>query len=234
MNNFGDQVAFIWGVADLLRDSFKRAKYPDVILPLIVLRRPGCVLGPAKPKVVEAHRNLMGRLEHLAPNSAGPRASPSPTRRRSRSSGTLQDHAHLAANLRAYIPAPSRVRRECRGTDSVRPERHVRWTRPEVVQGIRGPVDAGLWLTPIREHADAWPTSPHSDAPIRRPRRLAAGRPSRELCFGIKSAGPGPSRRSPPGIPTGSPNRAIRYWSQNPHEPINRLSSAGMACSTIR
>ena len=33
MNKFGEKVSFIWGVTDLLRDSFKRAKYPDVILP---------------------------------------------------------------------------------------------------------------------------------------------------------------------------------------------------------
>jgi type I restriction enzyme M protein len=39
MNNFGEKVSFIWSVGDLLRDSFKRAKYPDVILPLTVLRR---------------------------------------------------------------------------------------------------------------------------------------------------------------------------------------------------
>jgi hypothetical protein len=37
MNNFGEKVASIWSVADLLRDAFKRSKYPDVILPLTVL-----------------------------------------------------------------------------------------------------------------------------------------------------------------------------------------------------
>jgi type I restriction-modification system DNA methylase subunit len=44
MNNFGDKVSFIWSVADLIRDSFKRSKYPDVILPLTVLRRLDCGL----------------------------------------------------------------------------------------------------------------------------------------------------------------------------------------------
>src|ERR1700756_4248736 len=34
-------VSFIWGIADdVLRDLFKRGKYPDVILPMCVLRRP--------------------------------------------------------------------------------------------------------------------------------------------------------------------------------------------------
>jgi hypothetical protein len=33
MNNFGEEIAFIWSVADLLRAAFRRSKYPDVILP---------------------------------------------------------------------------------------------------------------------------------------------------------------------------------------------------------
>ena len=40
MSNFQDKVNFIWSVADeVLRDDFKRGKYPDVILPFTVLRR---------------------------------------------------------------------------------------------------------------------------------------------------------------------------------------------------
>ena len=37
--NHGEIVSFLWGVADLIRDTFKRGKYQDVILPLTVLRR---------------------------------------------------------------------------------------------------------------------------------------------------------------------------------------------------
>ena len=38
-------VSFIWGIADdVLRDLFKRGKYPDVILPMCVLRRMDAVL----------------------------------------------------------------------------------------------------------------------------------------------------------------------------------------------
>jgi hypothetical protein len=44
--NHGEIVSFIWGVADLIRDTFKRGKYQDVILPLTVLRRLDCVLAP--------------------------------------------------------------------------------------------------------------------------------------------------------------------------------------------
>lgn len=38
-------VGFIWAVADLIRDSFRRGEYQDVILPLTVLRRLDCVAG---------------------------------------------------------------------------------------------------------------------------------------------------------------------------------------------
>ena len=37
-------VSFIWGIADdVLRDLFKRGKYPDVILPMCVIRRPKAI-----------------------------------------------------------------------------------------------------------------------------------------------------------------------------------------------
>ncbi len=67
MNNFGEKVNFIWSIADLIRDTFKRGKYQDVILPLTVLRRIDCVLEPTKPAVLETYSNLKGRLENLAP-----------------------------------------------------------------------------------------------------------------------------------------------------------------------
>ena len=50
--NHSEIVSFLWGVADLIRDSFKRGKYQDVILPLTVLRRLDCVLAPTKGKVL--------------------------------------------------------------------------------------------------------------------------------------------------------------------------------------
>ncbi|HOY67526.1 MAG TPA: class I SAM-dependent DNA methyltransferase [Candidatus Ozemobacteraceae bacterium] len=47
-------VSFIWGIADdVLRDLFKRGKYPDVILPMFVLRRLDAVLEPTKKEVLE-------------------------------------------------------------------------------------------------------------------------------------------------------------------------------------
>jgi type I restriction enzyme M protein len=47
-------VSFLWGIADdVLRDLFKRGKYPDVILPMCVLRRLDAVLEPTKKAVLE-------------------------------------------------------------------------------------------------------------------------------------------------------------------------------------
>ena len=52
-------VSFIWGIADdVLRDLFKRGKYPDVILPMCVIRRMDAVLEPSKKKVLEAKQML--------------------------------------------------------------------------------------------------------------------------------------------------------------------------------
>ena len=54
-------VSFLWSVADLIRDSFKRGKYQDVILPLTVLRRLDCVLADTKPKVLKRQAMLRER-----------------------------------------------------------------------------------------------------------------------------------------------------------------------------
>ena len=51
-------VSFIWGVADLIRDTFKRGKYQDVVLPLTVLRRLDCVLAPTKTNVLKRRAEL--------------------------------------------------------------------------------------------------------------------------------------------------------------------------------
>jgi type I restriction enzyme M protein len=52
-------VSFIWGIADdVLRDLFRRGKYPDVILPMCVLRRMDAVLEPTKAQVLETKKLL--------------------------------------------------------------------------------------------------------------------------------------------------------------------------------
>ncbi len=52
-------VSFIWGIADdVLRDLFKRGKYPDVILPMCVIRRMDAVLERTKQKVLDTKKML--------------------------------------------------------------------------------------------------------------------------------------------------------------------------------
>ena len=65
--NHSEIVSFLWGVADLIRDTFKRGKYQDVILPLTVLRRLDCVLARTKEKVLKRKAELRGK------GLAGPR-----------------------------------------------------------------------------------------------------------------------------------------------------------------
>src|SRR6185436_2192690 len=66
--NHGEIVSFLWGVADLIRDTFKRGKYQDVILPLTVLRRLDCVLAATKEKVLRKQAELRDKkLENLDP-----------------------------------------------------------------------------------------------------------------------------------------------------------------------
>ena len=64
--NHSEIVSFLWGVADLIRDTFKRGKYQDVILPLTVLRRLDCVLAETKETVLGKQAELQGKkLENL-------------------------------------------------------------------------------------------------------------------------------------------------------------------------
>ena len=52
-------VSFIWGIADdVLRDLFKRGKYPDVILPMCVIRRMDAVLEPTNKNVLDTKKVL--------------------------------------------------------------------------------------------------------------------------------------------------------------------------------
>jgi type I restriction enzyme M protein len=101
--NHSQIVSFIWGVADLIRDTFKRGKYQDVILPLTVLRRLDCVLTPTKEKVLQTVGKFKGKLENVDPQLR--RASGFAFYNTSRYDfeKLLADAPHLAANLRNYI-----------------------------------------------------------------------------------------------------------------------------------
>ncbi len=110
--NHGQIVSFIWGVADLIRDTFKRGKYQDVILPLTVLRRLDCVLAPTKPKVLEVQAAYKDKIGNLDPQLQ--RASGFAFYNTSRYDfeRLLADAPQIAANLRHYIAGFSPNMRE--------------------------------------------------------------------------------------------------------------------------
>jgi len=111
--NHSEIVSFLWGVADLIRDTFKRGKYQDVILPLTVLRRVDAVLAPTKARVLETQSHLKAKkLEN-------------PEAQLRKASGfafyntslydfekLLADAPHLPANLRNYLAGFSPNMRE--------------------------------------------------------------------------------------------------------------------------
>ena len=111
--NHSQIASFLWGVADLIRDSFKRGKYQDVILPLTVLRRLDCVLAPTKKQVLQRQAELRGRgLENLRKQLR--RASGFAFYNTSRYDfeKLIADAPNLAANLRNYIAGFSENMRE--------------------------------------------------------------------------------------------------------------------------
>ena len=110
--NHSQIVSFLWSVADIIRDTFKRGKYQDVILPLTVLRRLDCVLAPTKQQVLAANARWHGKLEN--PDAQLRRASGFAFYNTSRYDfeTLLQDAPNLAANLRNYIAGFSPNMRE--------------------------------------------------------------------------------------------------------------------------
>lgn len=111
-HNFTDKANFLWSVADILRDSFRRSKYQDVILPLTVLRRIDCVLEPTKVEVLKTHAKFKGQIPNLDPllchASGYVFYNISPFTFES----LLNDPHNIAANLQAYINGFSENMRE--------------------------------------------------------------------------------------------------------------------------
>jgi type I restriction enzyme M protein len=111
--NHSEIVSFLWGVADLIRDTFKRGKYQDVILPLTVLRRLDCVLAGTKEKVLSKQAELKDKkLENLEPQLRKIAGFAFYNTSRYDFEKLLADAPHLAANLRNYIAGFSPNMRE--------------------------------------------------------------------------------------------------------------------------
>ena len=105
-------VSFLWGVADLIRDTFKRGKYQDIILPLTVLRRLDAVLADTKEQVLQKQAELRGRLDNLDPQLRGASGYAFYNTSRYDFEKLLADAPNLAANLRNYIAGFSPNMRE--------------------------------------------------------------------------------------------------------------------------
>ena len=59
MSKVKELAGFIWSVADeILRDSYKRSKYADVIYPFTVIRRLDCILEPTQNEVISKYMVL--------------------------------------------------------------------------------------------------------------------------------------------------------------------------------
>jgi type I restriction enzyme M protein len=111
--NHSEIVSFVWGVADLIRDTFRRGHYQDVILPLTVLRRLDCVLADTKEKVLARQAELQNRgLYDLQAQLR--RASGFAFYNTSRYDfeKLLADAPNIAANLRNHIAGFSQNMRE--------------------------------------------------------------------------------------------------------------------------
>ena len=111
--NHSEIVSFLFGVADLIRDTFKRGKYQDVILPLTVLRRLDCVLAPTKEKVLKRQAELRGKgLQDLDAQLRKASGFAFYNTSRYDFEKLLADAPHLASNLRNFIAGFSPNMRE--------------------------------------------------------------------------------------------------------------------------
>lgn len=111
--NHSEIVSFLWGIADLIRDTFRRGHYQDVILPLTVLRRLDCVLADTKEKVLARQAQLQARgLRDLGAQLRITAGYAFYNTSRYDFEKLLADAPHLAANLRNYIAGFSQNMRE--------------------------------------------------------------------------------------------------------------------------
>ena len=109
INNYG---AFIWSVADLLRGVYKQSEYGRVVLPLTVLRRLDCVLGPTKSEVLSVAAKLPESLENRGPVLEHAAGQSFYNTSKHTFTTLLADPDNLAANLRNYIAGFSESTRD--------------------------------------------------------------------------------------------------------------------------
>ncbi len=112
MANHSELVSFIWGVADLIRNSFSRGHYQDVILPLTVLRRIDLVLAPTKKNVLETYNKYKDKLDNLDPQLCKASGFSFYNTSKYDFETLLDEPQQLAANLKAYVSGFSKNMRD--------------------------------------------------------------------------------------------------------------------------
>lgn len=65
MGNFQEKADFIWGLADMLRGDYLRREYPDVILPMVVIRRLDLAMTATREAVRQKYKEYKDRLDNL-------------------------------------------------------------------------------------------------------------------------------------------------------------------------
>jgi len=99
----GEIVSFLWDIANLIRDTFRRGKYQDVILPLTVLRRLDCVLHDKKKAVLRTEAKYKDKLDNRDGQLRKASGFAFYNTSNFEFDSLLADHDNLAANLRKYI-----------------------------------------------------------------------------------------------------------------------------------
>ncbi len=102
MNNSISKAGLIWGIAELLRGSWKQHEYQDVILPLVVLKRLDSILIDTKSKVLEQYNQFKGKVDvepvlKAATKTGFYNISPYDLKK------LLEDSKNISKNLRHYI-----------------------------------------------------------------------------------------------------------------------------------
>ena len=56
--NYNELISLFWGEKEILRGTYKKKDYGDIILPFVLLRRIGRVLEPSKDKVLKEYEKI--------------------------------------------------------------------------------------------------------------------------------------------------------------------------------
>ena len=126
MSNLGN---FVWSIADQLRGVYKPHQYGDVILPMTILRRLDCILGPTRDEVrgAPAKKHDRRRARRPGPQKTGLRFYNTCEYDFAR---LLADPDGLRPNLIDYIARFSREHRRVRAVQVRERDRHPRREEP--------------------------------------------------------------------------------------------------------